>query len=73
MVHLCPRSAVRRWQETFAYRGQVKLFRVANVSYRDQSFNSVRNNSGLLALILPSRAIGLIEIRRIAALVTKAV
>jgi hypothetical protein len=32
-----------------AYRGQVKLFSVANVSYHDQSFNSVRIIQGLLA------------------------
>src|SRR5947209_11754367 len=62
MVHHCPRSASDDRKGLFAYRGQVKLFSVAN----DQSFNNVRNNSGLLVFDIAVKSHRLIEIRRTA-------
>jgi hypothetical protein len=46
----------------FAYQGQVKLFSGANVSCHDQSFNSVRNSSGLLIFDIAVKSHRLIEV-----------
>ena len=46
----------------FAYQGQVKLFSGGNVSRHDQSFNSVRNSSGLLIFDIAVKSHRLIEV-----------
>ena len=46
----------------FAYQGQVKLFGEANVSYHNQSFNGVRNSSGLLIFDIAVKSHRLIEV-----------
>ena len=46
----------------FAYQSQVKSFSEANVSCHDQSFNSVRNSSGLLIFDIAVKSYRLIEV-----------